>query len=140
MCECLLLVFVVVVFLMLLMVLFFSPQARADSAPAASQAGDAGSWRFRVYLDDQEIGYHHFHLAGNGEHRQLRSEARFEYRLLFLKLFSVTSPEHFVCQIAPPALLARLPVHVFWKNVARPQSSMKSPPPFFAVLNSIDEL
>jgi hypothetical protein len=73
--------------LALLMVLFMSPQARADDAPAANQPGDGGTWRFRVYLDDQEIGYHHFHLAGTGDHRQLRSEARFEYRLLFLKLF-----------------------------------------------------
>ena len=73
--------------LALLMVLFISPQARADDAPAATQAGDSGTWRFRVYLDDHEIGYHHFHLAGTGDHRQLRSEARFEYRLLFLKLF-----------------------------------------------------
>lgn len=73
--------------LALLMVLFISPQARAEDAPAATQAGDSGTWRFRVYLDDHEIGYHHFHLAGTGDHRQLRSEARFEYRLLFLKLF-----------------------------------------------------
>jgi len=49
--------------------------------------GDGESWRFRVYLDDREIGYHHFHLAANGEIRQLRSVADFEYRLLFVKLF-----------------------------------------------------
>lgn len=73
--------------LVLLMVLFFSPPARAEFAPVADQAGDTGSWRFRVFLDDREIGYHHFFLTGEGQHRQLRSEARFEYRLLFLKLF-----------------------------------------------------
>ena len=34
--------------------------------PAAVQAG-AGTkeWRFRVFLDDSEIGYHHFRLNGN---------------------------------------------------------------------------
>lgn len=73
--------------LTLLMVLLFSPSARAEATLTAGQADPAGSWRFRVFLDDQEIGYHHFFLAGAGEHRQLRSEARFEYRLLFLKLF-----------------------------------------------------
>ena len=73
--------------LALLMVLFISPPARADDTPAASQASDGGTWRFRVYLDDREIGYHDFGLAGTGDHRQMRSEARFEYRLLFVKLF-----------------------------------------------------
>ncbi|MGK2927122.1 MAG: DUF6134 family protein, partial [Lysobacterales bacterium] len=44
-------------------------------------------WRFRVYLDDREIGYHHYFLAGNGETRQLRSVASFEYRLLRVRLY-----------------------------------------------------
>lgn len=52
---------------------------------AAGESGDA--WRFRVYLDDREIGYHHFYLAEDGETRQLRSVADFEYKLLFVKLY-----------------------------------------------------
>ena len=71
----------------LLAALFFTPDARSDEPGAATAAGDANAWRFRVYLDDKEIGYHNFFLAGEGPHRQLRSEARFEYRLLFVKLF-----------------------------------------------------
>ena len=53
--------------------------------PDSAVAGDA--WRFRVYLDDQEIGYHHFYLDDSGGTRQLRTVASFEYRLLFVKLY-----------------------------------------------------
>lgn len=45
------------------------------------------AWRFRVFLDDREIGYHNFYLQQSGEMRVLRSEANFEYRLMFVKLF-----------------------------------------------------
>ena len=52
------------------------------SAMAADQ-----EWRFRVYLDDKEIGYHDFTLQEIDEQRTLQSEANFEYRLLFVKLY-----------------------------------------------------
>jgi len=60
-------------------------QAAGVSAPTAETAADA--WRFRVYLDDREIGYHHFYLQRSGDLSVLRSEANFEYRLMFVKLF-----------------------------------------------------
>lgn len=44
-------------------------------------------WRFRVFLDDKEIGYHNFFLQAQEDQLQLQSEAKFEYRLLFVKLF-----------------------------------------------------
>lgn len=44
-------------------------------------------WRFRVYLDNKEIGYHNFSLQHLDEGSRLRSEANFEYRMLFVKLF-----------------------------------------------------
>jgi len=55
-----------------------------------SQAGTASrdAWRFRVYLDNREIGYHDFFVEQSGNMRRLRSEASFEYRLMFVKLFS----------------------------------------------------
>jgi len=56
------------------------PEAAADLT-----AGD--SWRFRVWLDDKEIGYHNFFLAKNGDMSQLHSEASFEYKMLFVKLY-----------------------------------------------------
>lgn len=46
-----------------------------------------GEWRFRVYLDDKPIGHHHFVLKDSGGQRVLTSEADFEYRLLFVKLY-----------------------------------------------------
>jgi len=57
----------------------------ASTGGDSAAAGDA--WRFRVYLDDREIGYHHFYLDESGPERELLSEANFEYRLLFVKLF-----------------------------------------------------
>ncbi len=44
-------------------------------------------WKFRVYLDDKEIGYHDFFLQELDNQRKLQSEANFEYRLMFVKLF-----------------------------------------------------
>jgi hypothetical protein len=58
--------------------------AVADGTP---RPGPRDEWRFRVYLDDQEIGYHHFYLDESGGTRQLRTVANFEYRLLFVKLY-----------------------------------------------------
>jgi hypothetical protein len=44
-------------------------------------------WQFRVTLDDKDIGYHHFSVKQEGEYQQLESEADFEYKLLFIKLY-----------------------------------------------------
>lgn len=60
-------------------------QAGAESAAEGVESGQA--WRFRVYLDDREIGYHHFRLADAGDRQVLHSEADFEYRLMFLTLY-----------------------------------------------------
>ena len=60
--------------------------AHAAESPA-SEAAAADAWRFRVYLDDREIGYHNFYVQQYGDTRVLRSEASFEYRLMFVKLF-----------------------------------------------------
>jgi hypothetical protein len=47
-------------------------------------------WRFRVYLDEKEIGYHDFVLEQAENRLTLHSEARFEYRLMFVKLYGYT--------------------------------------------------
>lgn len=47
-------------------------------------------WRFRVFLDDKEIGYHDFFLAEQGTSRVLRTVAEFEYKLLFVTLYDYT--------------------------------------------------
>lgn len=69
--------------LLLLITLVVSPIAEAR--PSVEDAAE--SWRFQVFLDDKEIGYHHYHLVHDGEAQQLVSEANFEYRLLFVTLF-----------------------------------------------------
>jgi hypothetical protein len=52
-----------------------------------SVSANEQEWRFRVYLDNTEIGYHNFFLQEFENKFQLQSEANFEYRLLFVKLF-----------------------------------------------------
>ena len=55
----------------------------------ASPPGDESSreWRFKVSLDDQPIGTHHFALRKQGEHKELTSEARFKVRILFFDAY-----------------------------------------------------
>lgn len=59
-------------------------------AASPAQATGEGEWRFRVFLDDREIGWHHFQLQEHGEVRRLTSEASFQVRLLFVKLYEYT--------------------------------------------------
>lgn len=72
----------------MLLALLLTPPAGA-AEPGAVDGPEAGqAWRFRVYLDDREIGYHHFQLDAAGDRQVLRSEADFEYRLMFLTLYA----------------------------------------------------
>ncbi len=48
---------------------------------------DARSWTFRVLLDNREIGQHRFTLDGPEDQRELKSEARFDVRLLFINAY-----------------------------------------------------
>lgn len=48
---------------------------------------DNREWRFRVLLDEKEIGRHDFILQQQDSGLVLQSEANFEYRLLFVKLY-----------------------------------------------------
>ena len=54
---------------------------------AATVMAAEQEWRFRVYLDETEIGYHDFVLEAADNQLVLQSEASFEYRLLFVKLY-----------------------------------------------------
>jgi hypothetical protein len=86
-----------------LLILSFAASAltvRADEVIAPDSPGQAGTdqtdreWRFRVFLDDKEIGFHHFFLEEQGETRVLRSVADFEYKLLFVKLYEYEHHNH----------------------------------------------
>jgi len=71
---------------LVLALMAWTPVHAVESASIEADAG-VDAWRFRVYLDDREIGYHNFYLQQSGDTRVLRSEANFEYRLMFVKLF-----------------------------------------------------
>ncbi|MBM3345981.1 MAG: hypothetical protein FJY55_05715 [Betaproteobacteria bacterium] len=47
----------------------------------------AQAWNFRVFLDEKPIGRHSFMLRREGEESELRSEARFEVKLLFVTAY-----------------------------------------------------
>jgi len=57
--------------------------------PAVVQGGTGTKeWRFRVFLDDSEIGYHHFQLTENGSPAQLSSKAEFDVTFLKIPVFT----------------------------------------------------
>lgn len=45
-------------------------------------------WKFRVYLDDTEIGYHNFRLIDEDGIQRLKTVADFEVKFLFFTAFS----------------------------------------------------
>lgn len=49
---------------------------------AAPALAESRAWDFRVFLGEREIGRHRFELRETGGGRELRSEARFEVRVL----------------------------------------------------------
>ena len=60
----------------------------AGTTGAASISGDAGrSWQFSVLLDDSPIGYHRFELSPRESGLEVRSEASFDVRILFINAF-----------------------------------------------------
>ena len=58
--------------------------ALAFAVPASAAAG---AWNFRVLLDGREIGRHRYELQPRDDGMQLRSEARFDVRLLFFNAY-----------------------------------------------------
>jgi len=62
----------------------------------ADNIATGNAWKFKVFIDDKEIGYHHFFMAEAGGSKQLKSIANFEYKLLFVRLFHY---EHEISEI-----------------------------------------
>jgi hypothetical protein len=54
---------------------------------SASAAEPERRWNFRVYLDQNLIGYHDFTLTPNGDTRELNSAAHFAAKFLFLTAY-----------------------------------------------------
>lgn len=59
----------------------------AGLQPAAVVAAQPQAWNFRVFLNDSPIGQHRFSLRRDGDEAELRSEARFEVKLLFITAY-----------------------------------------------------
>ncbi len=55
--------------------------------PAAVAASQAREWNFTVYLDEREIGEHRFRVFETDGLQQVRSEARFDVRILFFDAY-----------------------------------------------------
>lgn len=47
-----------------------------------------GHWVFRVYLDQREIGYHEFKVAGSEVARHVQIDAQFDVKILFINAYS----------------------------------------------------
>jgi len=54
----------------------------AAASAASTCAATGGEWRFRVLLDDAEIGEHRFSVAASGDERKVTSDASFVVRFL----------------------------------------------------------
>jgi len=54
---------------------------------AAPAFAEARAWDFRVFLGEREIGRHSFTLRERGAERELRSEARFDVRVLLIPAY-----------------------------------------------------
>jgi uncharacterized protein DUF6134 len=58
------------------------------AAMAAPAAEPEQSWNFRVYLDNDPIGYHNFTLTAHGEVRELKSVAHYQVKILFVTAYA----------------------------------------------------
>jgi hypothetical protein len=61
--------------------------APAVAAPAAPADGTVQEWRFRVFLDDREIGTHEFRVRADGGIERVEIDARFDVRFLFINAY-----------------------------------------------------
>ena len=59
----------------------------AGPSESALNADEQREWRFRVYLDDKEIGYHNFRLTSEADRVRLETEADMRVRFLFLTAY-----------------------------------------------------
>ena len=55
--------------------------------PVAGAAAVEQEWRFRVFLDDREIGHHHFSLTRDGDQEELSTVAKFDVTILKIPFF-----------------------------------------------------
>jgi len=59
----------------------------AVTQTASALESDSREWRFRVLLDDAEIGYHTFRMSEDAGQQVVDSEASFRVRVLFIPAY-----------------------------------------------------
>jgi hypothetical protein len=66
-----------------------APVVPANVAEQATRADpDEQLWRFRVLLDDREIGFHDFRVRRDGGGSRVEIDARFDVKILFINAYS----------------------------------------------------
>jgi hypothetical protein len=63
-------------------------QAIDEVVPPGQGADTAREWRFRVLLNDKDIGYHSFRVSQQDGMEQVEIEASFDVRILFINAYS----------------------------------------------------
>jgi hypothetical protein len=56
--------------------------------PVAGSSAEIREWRFRVLLDDKEVGHHSFRVARGAAGDHVQIDAQFDVRFLFFDVFS----------------------------------------------------
>lgn len=56
-------------------------------APAQDSGNDVARWDFNVFLDDKKVGEHQFVVSETNGLKQVRSEASFLYKILFISAY-----------------------------------------------------
>ena len=59
----------------------------ALSGDAVAESAETSEWEFAVYLDDKRIGEHRFEVRRDGDVAEVRSEADFDVKFLFVNVY-----------------------------------------------------
>lgn len=66
----------------------FPGQAMGNTDAHSSQPGETRQWRFKVFLDDREIGFHSFRVSEADSGSRVEIDADFNVRILFFNAYS----------------------------------------------------
>jgi len=60
----------------------------ASGSVSSSSAETSKSWKFKVYLDDDEVGTHDFSVVDKDDYQEIYSKASFDVKFLFFNAYS----------------------------------------------------
>jgi len=76
----------IAVFILALLSAVFTPMLIANASIDTSSP--IQQWRFKVFLDDKEIGFHHFTVENREDQQTIYSNARFDVKFLFFTAYT----------------------------------------------------